>query len=94
MGVIFPPSVVGAAAAGGAVGAVSGHLSRGMSRSEAKVLGDFIDPGQAGLVIGGESKVQDVIKHDGTRAEKQTAKELDVGPKYIDKALRQAVREM
>jgi hypothetical protein len=24
-------------------------------------LGDFIDPGQAGLVIAGESKVEDVI---------------------------------
>jgi len=49
-----------------------------MSRSEAKELGDFIDPGQAGLVIVGESKIEDAIKHAVTRAEKQTAKELDV----------------
>jgi uncharacterized membrane protein len=94
VGVIFPPAVLGAAAAGGAIGGVSGHLAKGMSRSEAKELGDFIDPGQAGLVIVGESKVEDAIKHAVTRAEKQTAKELGVNPKDVDKALQEAVREM
>jgi len=94
LGVIFPPSVLGAAAVGGAVGGVSGHLARGMSRSEAKQLGDFIDPGQAGLVIVGESKVEDAIKKAVTRAEKQTAKELDVSPKDVDKALQETVKEM
>jgi len=94
LGVIFPPSVLGAAAAGAAVGGVSGHLAKGMSRSDAKELGDYIGPGQAGLVIVGESKVEDAIKHDVTRAEKQTAKELDVDPKDIDKTLRETVKEM
>jgi uncharacterized membrane protein len=94
LGVIFPPSVLGAAAVGGAVGGVGGHLAKGMSRSEAKELGDFIDPGQAGLVIVGESKVEDAIKKAVTRAEKQTAKELDVSPKDVDKALQETVKEM
>jgi uncharacterized membrane protein len=94
LGVIFPPSVLGAAAAGGMAGAVSGHLARGMSRSEAKELGDFIGPGQAGLVIVGENKVEDAIKKSVTRAEKQTAQELDVSPKDVDKALQETVKEM
>ena len=94
VGIIFPPAVLASAAVGGVVGGVSGHLAKGMSRSEAKELGDFIDPGQAGLVIVGESKVEDAIKKAVTRAEKQTAKELDVPPKDIDKALQQAVKEM
>ena len=94
VGVIFPPAVLASAAVGGVVGGVSGHLAKGMSRSEAKELGDFIDPGQAGLVIVGESKVEDAIKKAVTRAEKQTAKELDVPPKDLDKALQQAVKEM
>jgi len=94
LGVIFPPSVLGAAAVGGVVGGVSGHLARGMSRSEAKQLGDFIGPGQAGLVIVGENKVEDAIKHAVTRAEKQTAQELDVSPKDVDKALQETVKEM
>jgi uncharacterized membrane protein len=94
VGVIFPPAVLGAAAVGGVVGGVSGHLARGMSRSEAKQLGDFIGPGQAGLVIVGESKVEDAIKKAVTRAEKQTAQGLGVSPKDVDKALQETVKEM
>ena len=94
IGVIFPPAVLGAAAVGGVAGGITGHLSKGMSRSQAKQLGDFINPGQAGLVIVGESQVEDTIKNAVTRAEKETAQELDVDPKDIDKALQQAVNEM
>ena len=65
-----------------------------MSRSEAKQLGGFIGAGQAGLVIVGESKVEDAITHAVTRAEKQTAQELDVDPKDVDKALQETVKEM
>jgi hypothetical protein len=39
-GVLFAPAVLGAAA----VGAVSGHLAKGRSRSRAKALGEFVDP--------------------------------------------------
>ena len=94
VGVLFPPAVIGAAAAGGVIGGVSGHLAKGMSRSEAKELGDLIDPGEAGLVVVGENKVEDAIKHAVTRAEKRTAKALDVSPKDIDRTLQDAVREM
>ncbi len=94
VGVIFPPSILATAAAGGVIGGVSGHLARGMSRSEAKELGDFIDPGQAGLIVVGEDKVADAVKEAVTRAEKQTAKELDVDPKDVDRALQEAVKQM
>ena len=94
VGVIFPPAVLGAAAVGAAVGGISGHLAKGMSRSQAKQLGDFIDPGQAGLVVVGESKVEEAIKKAVTRAEKQTAQELDVDPKDIDKTLQTTVKDL
>jgi len=94
VGLIFPPSIPAAAAAGGVIGGVSGHLSKGMSRSRAKELGDFIDPGQAGLIVVGESKIEEAIQRAVTRAEKETAEELGVDPKEIDKTLQQAVREM
>ena len=42
VGVLFAPAVLGAAAVGGAVGAVSGHMTKGMSRPRAKELGDFV----------------------------------------------------
>lgn len=94
VGLIFPPSVLGAAAVGGVIGGVSGHLSRGMSRSRAKQLGDFIDPGQAGLIVVGESKVEQAVQQAVTRAEKETAESLDVSPKDIDQTLERAVGEM
>jgi uncharacterized membrane protein len=94
IGAIFPPAVLGAAAAGGVIGGVTGHLAKGMSRSQAKQLGDFIDPGQAGLVVVGESKVKEAVQKAVTRAVKETAEDLDVDPKDLDKALQQAVKEM
>ncbi len=94
IGVIFPPAVLGAAAVGGVIGGVSGHLAKGMSRSRAKELGDFIDPGQAGLVVVGESKVKEAVQKAVTRAEKETAEDLGVDPKDLDKALQQAIKEM
>ena len=57
VGVLFPPSVLGAAAVGGVIGGMSGHLAKGMSRARAKELGDFIDPGQAGLIVIGETTI-------------------------------------
>ena len=94
VGVLFPPSILGAAAVGGVVGGVSGHLAKGISRSRAKELGDFIDPGQAGLIVVGESTVEGAIQKAVTRAEKETAEQLDVRPRDIDKALQQAVKGM
>lgn len=94
VGLLFPPSILGAAATGGVIGGVSGHLSKGMSRSRAKELGDFIDPGEAGLVVVGETRLEDTIKKAVTRAEKQTAEELDVDPKDVDRVLAGAISEM
>jgi uncharacterized membrane protein len=94
VGVIFPPAILGAAAAGGVIGGISGHLAKGMSRSDAKELGDLIDPGEAALVVVGESKIQEAINRAVTRAEKQEARELDVDPQDVDRALDEAVREI
>jgi len=94
IGAIFPPAVLGAAAAGGVIGGVSGHLAKGMSRSQAKQLGDFIDPGQAGLVVIGESKVKEAVQKAVTRAVNETAEDLDVDPKDLDKELQQAIKAM
>jgi uncharacterized membrane protein len=93
VGVIFAPTVIGAAAVGGVIGAVTGHIAKGMPRSTAKELGDFIEPGQAGLLVVGESKVEEAIQKAVTRAEKRTAHQLNVDPKDVDKMLQEAVDE-
>jgi uncharacterized membrane protein len=94
LGAIFPPSLLGAATAGGIIGGVSGHLSKGMSRSRVKELGDFIEPGQAGLVVVGETQIEQAIQKAVTRAEKETAEELGVSPKDIDRAMQEAMKQM
>src|SRR6202035_4649668 len=94
VGVIFAPTVIGAAAVGGAIGAVTGHLAKGMSRSTAKELGDFIEPGHAGLLIVGETKIQAVVEKAVTRPQKRRAHERDVDRKDVDKTLQQAVNDL
>ena len=94
VGILFPPAIIGTAAVGAAVGGVGGHLWRGMSRADVKELGDIIDDGQAALVIVGESKVEQAVDKAALKAEKHVAKELDVKPKDIDKAVREAAGEV
>jgi len=62
VGILFPPSIIASAAVGAAVGGVSGHLWRGISRADVKEFGDIIDEGQAALVIVGESTLQAALE--------------------------------
>jgi uncharacterized membrane protein len=94
VGILFPPAIIGTAVVGAAVGGVGGHLWRGMSRSDVKEFGDIIDQGQAALLIVGESKVQQAIDKAALRAEKRVAKELNVSPKDVDRAIQEAATEV
>jgi uncharacterized membrane protein len=94
VGVLFPPSLLAAAAAGAAVGGVGGHLRRGLSRSDVDELGDLIEQGQAALVIVGRTRLDHVLGLGQLNAEKHVSKQLGVHPKDIDKAVKDAVREM
>jgi uncharacterized membrane protein len=94
VGILFPPSIIGTAAVGAAVGGVSGHLWRGMSRADIKEFGEVIDEGTAALVVVGESKIEQAVDKAALKAEKHVAKELDVKPSDIDAAIREAAGEM
>ena len=94
VGILFPPAIIGTAVVGAAVGGVGGHLWRGMSRSDVKEFGDLIDSGQAALVIVGESKLQEAIAKATLRAEKHVAKDLNVSPKDVNKAVQEAATEV
>jgi uncharacterized membrane protein len=94
IGILFPPSVIGTALVGAAVGGIGGHLWRGMSRADVKELGEVIDDGQAALVVVGESKLQQAVDKAALRAEKHVAKQLDVSPKDIDQAVQEAAGQM
>ena len=73
---LFPFAAIGggllaATTAGGAVlGAVAGHAAAGMSRDDLKELGEYLDAGQAGLVVVGVSDMGAKIEREMRRAEK------------------------
>ena len=94
IGILFPPAIIGTAAVGAAIGGVSGHLWRGMSRADVKDLGELLDDGEAALLVVGESEVRAAVEKSALKAEKHVAKELDVSPKDIDAAVQEAAAEM
>jgi uncharacterized membrane protein len=94
VGILFPPSIIGTALVGAAVGGVSGHLWRGMSRADVKELGEVLDDGQAALVVVGESKLEQALDKAALKAEKHAARNLDVSSKDIDQAVRESAGQV
>jgi uncharacterized membrane protein len=94
VGILFPPSIIGTAVVGAAIGGIGGHLWRGMSRADVKEFGEVIDDGTAALVVVGESKIEQAVDKAALKAEKHVAKELDVKPSDIDAAVREAASEL
>jgi uncharacterized membrane protein len=86
---LFPIAGVGlavATTAGGAVlGAVAGHASAGMSRSDLKDLGEHLDAGQAGLVVVGVSDMGARIERAMRNAEKVEARQLKADTDQIER---------
>jgi uncharacterized membrane protein len=87
---LFPFAALGAGllaatTAGGAVlGAVAGHAAAGMSRSDLKELGEYLDEGQAGLVVVGVAAMEDDIKRSMEKADKVETKELKADTEEIE----------
>ncbi|HXW36072.1 MAG TPA: DUF1269 domain-containing protein [Acidimicrobiales bacterium] len=94
VGILFPPSIIGSALVGATVGGVSGHLWRGMSRADAKELGEAIDEGEAALVIIGESTMEDALAKAQLKAEKRAGRQVDVSPKDIDKVVQETAKDV
>lgn len=95
VGILFPPVlIVGTAALGAAVGGVTGHIWRGLSRADVKDLGEIIDAGEAALVVVGEDKLEEAVERSLKRAVKHVAKELEVSPKELDDVVRAATEEI
>ncbi|MGO9457106.1 MAG: DUF1269 domain-containing protein [Acidimicrobiales bacterium] len=94
VGILFPPSIIAGAVIGGAIGGVSGHLWRGMSRSDVKELGDLIDTGQAALLVVGESTIEAALNKAELKAAKHVTKEIDANAKDVDKAIKDAAGDV
>jgi uncharacterized membrane protein len=94
IGILFPPAIIGTAIIGGAIGGVSGHLWRGISRSDVKELGELIDAGEAALLVVGASTLEQALEKAELKAEKQVTKQLDVSPGDVDAAVKDAATQI
>ena len=94
IGILFPPSIIGSALVGAAVGGVSGHLWKGMSRTDIKEFGEMIDAGEAALVIVGETTIEQFVERAELKAQKKVVKELQVDKKDVDEAVQEAARSI
>jgi hypothetical protein len=87
---LFPGAAIGAGllaattAGGAALGAVSGHAAAGMSRKDLKELGEYLDEGQAGLVVVGVTEMEDDVKQAMGHAEKVETRELQADTDEIE----------
>jgi uncharacterized membrane protein len=93
IGVLAAPAVIPAAAVGGVIGGLGGHFRKGISRGDAKELGNLIEAGQASLLVIGESRLEEQLDKLLTRAEKSIEKELDVDRREFKRELEQAEKE-
>lgn len=100
VGVVLPPALVGVAAVGGAaavggiVGGLGGHFLEGMSRGDARELGDLLQTGHAALIVIGESSAAEALDEALTRAEKSIEKEIEADRAQLKQELEKAEQEL
>ena len=90
---LFPPVGIGIAAAGAsgaAIGAVAGHATGGMSRSDLKELGETLDAGQAGLVAVYGTNLADQIAANIKAANRIVSKATDMAADQLAADLKAA----
>jgi uncharacterized membrane protein len=93
VGVVAAPAVIPAALVGGVIGGLGGHFRKGISKDDAKELGDMIEAGEATLFVIGESRLEEQLDKLLTRAEKSVEKELEVDEKEFKRELKEAEKE-
>lgn len=94
VGIIFPPSIIGMVAAGGAAGGLIGHFWRGMSRKQVHELGELLDSGQAILIVLGEDKLDAELQKAGLKGKKQVHHELAMDAKDLQESLAEVEKEL
>jgi len=92
LGLLFPPGLIVGAAAGGLIGGAIGHFWKGLSRKDVLELGEFIDDGEAALIVVGESTMDAFLDKAIKRADKQIKREVDMDAKLLREELKEAAK--
>ena len=93
---LFPAAAIGGGllattTAGGAIlGAVAGHVTQGMSRSDLKDLGEHLDAGETGLIVVAAVDVGSKVEQALKNASAVTQKQLQASDEEIDKDVAEA----
>lgn len=90
IGLIFPPSIVGMAAAGAGIGAAAGHFMRGMKRDDIKAIGEMLDEGQAGVIMIGQTTLQEGAERLMKHAAKVLKRQVDADAAELKRAIDEA----
>lgn len=90
VGVLFPPALIGSVAAGALTGGLIGHVWRGMSRKDMHELGEFLDQGDAALVIMSRHRLSDALAAATPHAKDHVEKELKAHQKDVEDELQKA----
>jgi len=85
--------LVGTTGGGAALGALAGHVARGLSRHDLKELGESLDAGDAGLIVVAAVDVQKRIDEIIKRADKIVQKEIKADRKELEAELKEAEKE-
>ena len=84
----FPPSLIAGALAGGGVGLLTSHFTKGLKRGDVKELGELLDEGQAGIVFVGVVDPDQSMDHLLTHALTTMTKQVDANAEELKKAMR------
>ena len=87
VGLLFPPSILVGGLVGGVAAGLTAKLWGGMSRSNLKEIGEALDDYQTGLVIVGESTLDELVEKALKKARKRVRKELKATRKELEKEL-------
>jgi uncharacterized membrane protein len=92
VGLIFPVTILAGALAGGGIGLLGGHLTKGLTRGDIKELGDTLDEGEAGIVLLGIVTPDEGIDRFLKRAAKVMKKQVDAEAEELKKAIDESVK--
>ena len=77
-----------------ALGGLGGHFLEGLSRGDAKEMGDLLREGQAALIVIGESRMQAEFDKVLTRAEKSIEKQIAADREQLKRELGAAEKQL
>ena len=70
-----------------------GHLRGGISRGDLKDLGDELEAGNAGVIVIGESRIEEQLEKAMTRANKVIEKQVDADADELKREIDAAAKE-